>query len=153
MASATTIAALTETALLSTCNRTEIYAVGAASAGEGRGDGLRVESPAALDRLRGEQRGREQGGAAQVIKLISVDLERKAHLVGGAQDGAGLLDGEGACLAEDIHKWQWQSRGVSPPPLFEHREHRLADEVGVGLRVVFIFGRDGMRTEEGGEQL
>lgn len=37
---------------------------------------------------------------------------------------------------------------MSPPPFFEHRQHRLADEIGVALRVVFVFGRDGVRAEE-----
>ena len=39
------------------------------------------------------------------------------------------------------------------PPFFEHREHRLAHEVSVALRVIFIFGRDGVRAEEGGRDV
>ena len=38
---------------------------------------------------------------------------------------------------------------MSLPPFFEHGQHRVADEIGVALRVVFIFGRDGVRAEEG----
>ena len=38
---------------------------------------------------------------------------------------------------------------MRPPPFFEHRQHRVADEIGVALRIVFVFGRDGVRAEEG----
>ncbi len=38
---------------------------------------------------------------------------------------------------------------MSPPPFFEHWKHRIANEIGVALRIVFVFGRDGVRAEEG----
>src|SRR5260221_324075 len=37
---------------------------------------------------------------------------------------------------------------MSPPPIFEHRQHRITDKIGVALRVIFIFGRDGVRAEK-----
>src|SRR5271157_1865733 len=40
-------------------------------------------------------------------------------------------------------------RRVSLPPSMNGRKHRLANEISVALRVVFIFGCDGMRTEKG----
>ena len=35
------------------------------------------------------------------------------------------------------------------PPFFEHGQHRVANEVGVALGVVFVLGSDGVRAEEG----
>ena len=36
------------------------------------------------------------------------------------------------------------------PPVVNGRQHLGAQVGGVTIRVVFVFGRDGMRTEEGG---
>src|SRR5271157_3801273 len=39
-------------------------------------------------------------------------------------------------------------RRVSLPPLLNSRKHRVANEISVALRIIFVFGRDGVRTEE-----
>ena len=40
-------------------------------------------------------------------------------------------------------------RRVSLPPRMNRREHRIANMVGVALRVILIFGCNGMCAEEG----
>src|SRR5687767_5153831 len=78
-----------------------------------------------------------------------MDLERETQRAGFRQDLARLRKVKGFILTKDIHKWQRRSRGMSFPPLFEHWDHCLTNKIGVALRVIFVFGRDGMRTEEG----
>ncbi len=65
------------------------------------------------------------------------------------QDLTRLFEVEGLVLAENIHKRQGMVRSVSPPPIPEHGEHGGDDLVHIALRVVFIFGGNGVRAEEG----
>src|SRR5687768_15167226 len=89
-----------------------------------------------------------QRGAAKIVKLIRVDLERESQRSRNSQDLARLLQVKGFVLTEDIYKWQRQARRVSIPPLAEHRQHRFANEIGIALRVVFKFRSDGMRAKK-----
>jgi hypothetical protein len=97
---------------------------------------------------RGSQLHRQRG-AAEVVELVRVDLDRESQRHSLGQDLTRLLEGEGFVLAEDIHKGHRSARGVGIPPLTEHRQHCLAHEVSVALRVILVFGRDGVRAEEG----
>ena len=90
-----------------------------------------------------------QRGAADVAELVGVDLEREPQRPGFGQDLARLLQVKGLVFAEDIHKGQRPARRVRLPPFLEHGQHRLANEIRVALRIIFVLGRDGVRTEEG----
>ena len=56
-----------------------------------------------------------QARAAQVLKFVRMDLERKTQILGGFENAPGLRKVEGAFFAENIHKRQraCQRRGCS----------------------------------------
>ena len=87
-------------------------------------------------------------GATEIVEFVSVDLERKCEFPRFGQDLTRLIQFEGAVFAEDIYKRQRKIRCVSLPPFLNGRKHRVADEISVALRIIFIFGCDGVRTEE-----
>ena len=91
--------------------------------------------------------------AAEVVELVSVDLERESESPRAGQDLTRLVEVERPGLAEDVHERKRQARRVGFPPLLEQGEHCVADNVGVALRVVLVFGRDGVRAEEGDGQV
>ena len=73
-----------------------------------------------LDQMIGGGRaqfGRERR-AAEVVKLVSVDLERESQRPGLRQDLTRLFKVKGFRFAEDIHKRQRQARGMRLPPFF-----------------------------------
>ncbi len=95
-----------------------------------------------------------QGGAAQVVKFVGVDLEREAQAAGGLQDLAGLSQVESLVLAEDIHKGRvFALGGVGLPPLLQDGQHGAGHQVGIALRVILVLGRDGMRAQESDGQI
>ncbi len=102
---------------------------------------------------RGRAQLHRQAGSAQVLKFIRVDLERKAERLRAGQDAAALDEAERAILAEYVHKGQRAHAAMLAPPGLERRQHLSADQRGVGIRVVFKFGRDGMRSQEGRRDL
>ena len=99
---------------------------------------------------RGSTKLDSQGGASQVVKFVGVDLEREAQAFGCLQDLARLSQIEGFVLAEDIHKGRVPAFGsVGLPPLLQYGQHGTGHQVGIALRVILVFGGDGMRAQEG----
>jgi hypothetical protein len=92
---------------------------------------------------RGAQVGGEPG-AAEVALLLRVEFGQQAVGASRLEDAAGLLDGEGAVLAEDIvvaGEAGHRDRG----------DGLVADEAHVRVGIVAVLGGHGVRREEGGD--
>ena len=82
---------------------------------------------------------------AEGVDLVGVDLCLEAQLQPALQDLPAVFDGEDAGLAEDVAVFG--KAGSS-----DRGQHFLADEPDVVLPLSLVFGRHGVRAEEGGDQ-
>jgi hypothetical protein len=102
----------------------------------GRFGGFEVVSGACAE-LTGE------GDAAVGAKLLGVQAQLQAVVLGGGEDGARLGEGEGMVVAEDIAE-------AGEAVLGDVREQIVGDEAEIAWAVVLELRRHGMRSQQRG---
>jgi hypothetical protein len=108
--------------------------------GHGRGAGF-VEIFQVVRRQGGELRG--QGRPMQVGQLLGVQLDRQAVGPGGLEHPAGLGGRKTDALAEGVD-------GVGQAFGGDGRDHPVANEVDIAVRIAGEFRRQGVGAQEGG---
>lgn len=83
-----------------------------------------------------------QRGAAEIAQLFGMQLDRQAMPVRGLEHALGLRRREADALAERIDR-------IDQSFLRQCRQHGVADQRDVVVGAIGVFGRQGMRAEEG----